>query len=106
MKEVMSVIQTGASGQSRTKAQSEFAGRYRQSCRAALDRTAEGGCPHISSRVFVLQTGGPRGRLLAWACRILGMHVVADVGALDPEDDVLGDVGGVIGNPLEITGHE
>ena len=56
MKEVMSVIQTGASSQSRTKAQSEFAGRDRQSCRAALDQTAERGCPPMSSDVFVLQT--------------------------------------------------
>src|SRR6202034_4532859 len=34
------------------------------------------------------------------------MYVVPDIGALHPEDDVLGDVGGVIGNPLEIAGHE
>jgi hypothetical protein len=33
-------------------------------------------------------------------------HVVADVGALHPEDDIFGDVGGVVGNTLEIAGYE
>src|ERR1035438_9267852 len=34
------------------------------------------------------------------------MHVVPDIGALHPEDYILGDVGGVISNPLQVAGHE
>ena len=30
-----------------------------------------------------------------------GTYLVADVGAADPEDDIPGDVGGVVGNPFE-----
>ena len=32
--------------------------------------------------------------------------VVADVGALHPEDYVFGDVGGVVGYALEVAGYE
>src|ERR1035438_68224 len=34
------------------------------------------------------------------------MHVVPDIRALHPEDYILGDVGGVISNPLQVAGHE
>jgi hypothetical protein len=46
--------------------------------------------------------GGTRGVLLVH----VGMDVVAHVGALHPENHVFGDVGGVIGNALEIAGDE
>src|SRR6266404_2750086 len=34
------------------------------------------------------------------------MHIVPDIGTLHPEDDVLGDVGGVVGNALQIASHQ
>src|ERR1700691_1060662 len=34
------------------------------------------------------------------------VYVVADVGALHPEDYVFGDVGGVVGDALQVAGHE
>jgi len=34
------------------------------------------------------------------------MHVVADVSALHPEDDIFGDVCGVVGDALQIAGDE
>ena len=46
------------------------------------------------------------GRSETRAFRIIRMHVVADVGALHPEDDVFGDVGGVVGDSLQVAGHE
>src|SRR5580704_9231382 len=44
-----------------------------------------------------------QGRVLRMVFRA---RIVADVGALDPEDYVFGDVGGVIGYALEIPRHE
>src|SRR5579864_8091228 len=38
--------------------------------------------------------------------RFLRVHVVADVGALYPEDDIFGDVGGVVCDALQIAGDE
>src|SRR5258708_12693757 len=37
---------------------------------------------------------------------LFGTYVVAHVGALHPEDNVLGDVGGVVGNALQIARYE
>ena len=33
-------------------------------------------------------------------------ELVPDVGAADPEDDVFGDVGSVIADALQVTGHD
>src|SRR5437660_9724618 len=54
-----------------------------------------------------LQPRGARGRTNR-VCRLrfLRMHVVADVSALHPEDDIFGDVCGVVGDALQIAGDE
>src|ERR1700730_11642552 len=41
-------------------------------------------------------------------CRLIdgGTYLVADVGATDPEDDIPGDVGGVVGYTLKRPGND
>src|SRR5271156_3312426 len=37
---------------------------------------------------------------------VFGVHVVANVGALHPENYIFRDIGGVVGYALEVAGHE
>src|SRR5579871_4796304 len=50
----------------------------------------------------VLNAGGA----CRWLVGLFRMHIVAHIRALDPEDDVLGDVGGVVGNTLQISSDQ
>jgi len=47
-------------------------------------------------------------RTALYPLRLDGIHpkMVPYVGALDPEDDVLGDIGGVVGHALKVARDE
>ena len=66
---------------------------------AALVRSGQGGGQARFERLQERFTSG-------WLVRVGEREFVTNVGAADPEDDVFGDVGGVVADALEIAGDD
>src|SRR5215471_16899281 len=58
-----------------------------------------------SQRADLDSRGAGRGPV-GFGTGLLGMHVVAHIRTLHPEDDILGDVGGVVGNAFQVASDE